>query len=296
MSVRADFAGIETVEVLRPAEQRVPYVFSSPHSGRHYPERFLAQSKLDRYTIRRSEDFDVDRLFSSAVTLGAPLVRANFPRAYLDVNREPMELDPAMFSGKLPSTANVLSARVAGGLGTVPRVVGEGLDIYREALKVEEALERIELLYEPYHDALSALLEETRQRFGYAVLVDCHSMPGGVRAGGTKMRPDIIVGDRFGTSAAHGLSRHAIASLKRLGFQVAYNKPYAGGHITGHYGQPVYGIHAIQIEVSRRLYMNERTLQPNTSYPALRALLHQFCNDLTAYPDAGLYPLPMAAE
>ncbi len=296
MSVLADFAGIETVDIVRPAEQRLPYVFSSPHSGRHYPERFLQSSRLSRHTIRRSEDFDVDRIFSCAVDLGAPMVRANFPRAYLDVNREPMELDPRMFKGRLPPTANVLSARVAGGLGTIPRVVGEGLDIYREALDVDEALERIALLYEPYHAALAALLEETRERFGYAVLVDCHSMPGGVRAGSSRFRPDIIVGDRFGTSAANGLSRHALACLKRLGFQVAYNKPYAGGHITGHYGQPAYGIHAIQIEISRRLYMNERAMQPNAAYGLLRDLMHRFCNDLTSYPDAGLFPMPLAAE
>lgn len=296
MSVKADFRGIEPVEILRPAQQRVPYVFSSPHSGRHYPARFLAQSRLDRDTIRRSEDFDIDRVFSCALTLGAPMVRANFPRAYLDVNREPMELDPQMFIGKLPDAANVLSARVAGGLGTIPRVVGEGLDIYHGALDVEEALDRIASLYEPYHAALQQLLQETQQRFGYAVLVDCHSMPGGVRAGGSKMRPDIIVGDRFGTSADHGLTRHAIGCLKMLGFRVAYNKPYAGGYITGCYGQPVYGVHAVQIEISRRLYMNERTMQANASYPALRDLMRRFCNDLTSYPDSGLYPVPMAAE
>jgi N-formylglutamate amidohydrolase len=296
LSVASDFAGIDVVEIVRPSEQSVPFIFSSPHSGRHYPERFLAQSRLDRNTIRRSEDFLIDRLFGTAANLGAPMIRANFPRAYIDVNREPLELDPKMFAGPLPPQANSLSARVAGGLGTVPRVVGEGLDIYAAQLPVAEAIDRIRNLYEPYHSALAALLEETRECFGYAVLVDCHSMPGGIRTGNTTPRPDVIVGDRYGTSSAQGLARHAIGTLRRLGFQVAYNKPYAGGFITEHYGRPVYGVHAIQLEVSRRLYMDERTMRPNADYETVCGMIREFCFELMRYPDHGMYAVGLAAE
>lgn len=296
LSVASDFAGMETVEVLRPADQTVPFVFSSPHSGRHYPERFLAQSRLDRNTIRRSEDFLIDRIFGAAAGLGAPVIKANFPRAYIDVNREPLELDPKMFAGPLPAQANSLSARVAGGLGTVPRVVGEGLDIYAAQLPIGEAIDRIKHLYEPYHATLAALLEHTRERFGYAVLVDCHSMPGGIRTGNTTPRPDVIIGDRYGTSSAQSLTRHAIGTLRRLGLQVAYNKPYAGGFITEHYGRPVYGVHAIQIEISRRLYMDERNMRPSADYEAVCDILRQFCSELMRMPDHGMYAVGMAAE
>jgi N-formylglutamate amidohydrolase len=296
MSVASDFAGINVVEVLRPASQSVPFVFSSPHSGSYYPARFLSQSRLDRNTIRRSEDFAIDSLFGAAVALGAPLVKANFPRAYLDANREPMELDPKMFSGPLPPGANSLSSRVAGGLGTVPRVVGEGLDIYAARLPVAEAIDRIERLYCPYHEKLAAVLEETRDRFGYAVLIDCHSMPGGVRTGSASPKPDVIVGDRYGTSSAQELTRHAIAALRRLGLQVAYNKPYAGGFITEHYGRPVNGIHAIQIEISRRLYMDERCMRPGANYAAVASLIRRFCVELMNVPDTGMYGFGVAAE
>ncbi len=296
MSVLSDFAGFDVIETVRPPIQRVPFVFSSPHSGRHYPERFLAQSRLDRNTIRRSEDFDIDRIFGCVQQLGAPLVKATFPRAYLDVNREPMELDPAMFTGPLPSQVNALSARVAGGLGTVPRVVGEGLDIYAGPLPASEAIDRIEHLYVPFHAALAGAIKATTDKFGYAVLVDCHSMPGSIRTGSSSPRPDIIVGDRYGTSASQALSRYAIACLRRLGFQVAYNKPYAGGFITEHYGRPGYGVHAIQVEISRRLYMDEREMRPIASYGTVVELMTRFCTDLARFPAAGMHPHPMAAE
>ncbi len=296
MSVLSDFAGVNVVEIMRPVRQLMPFVFSSPHSGRHYPERFLLQSRLDGNTIRRSEDFDIDRIFDCVIAMGAPMVKANFPRAYLDVNREPMELDPKMFCEPLPSQANSLSARVAGGLGTVPRVVGEGLDIYATPLPVSEALDRIEHLYVPFHAALAETLEETRSLFGYAVLVDCHSMPGTIRSGSATQRPDVIVGDRYGTTAAHGFARHAIAGLRRLGFQVSYNKPYAGGYITEHYGRPIYGVHAIQIELSRRLYMDERGMRPTGSYDAVKEMIARFCGDLLRYGGDAMYPSALAAE
>ncbi|WP_127521957.1 N-formylglutamate amidohydrolase [Mesorhizobium sp. Z1-4] len=296
MTAASDFASVAPFTVEEAAEQRVPFVFNSPHSGRFYPDRFLAMAKLDADTIRRSEDCFVDQLFGGVVRLGAPLLSANFPRAYLDANREPWELDPRMFSQPLPSFANVRSPRVAGGLGTVPRLVGEGLDIYGGKLPLQEAAERIEYLYKPYHETLKRLVAQTHARFGYAVLVDCHSMPASIRVGDSGVRPDFIVGDRFGASASAALTEHAIDVLAEMGYTVAHNKPYAGGFITEHYGRPARGLHALQIEVNRGLYLNERTYEKTSGYAALAHDLTRFAAELTTLPDAYLEAAPLAAE
>ena len=291
-----DFSGVAPFEIRSCAEQRVPFVFSSPHSGRYYPERFLAMARLDRNAIRRSEDCYVDELFGAVVPLGAPMLAANFPRAYLDVNREPWELDPRMFSEPVPSYCNIRSARVAGGLGTVPRLVGEGLDIYSGRLPLAEAVARIETVYKPFHETLKRLLTRTHAAFGFAVLIDCHSMPASIRVGDNGARPDFIIGDRFSTSASGLLTDAAIGMLVAMGYSVAHNKPYAGGFITEHYGRPARHLHALQIEVNRGLYMNERTLQKSAGFDALADDLARFCADLMALPDPYFMDLPQAAE
>jgi N-formylglutamate amidohydrolase len=291
-----DFSDIAPFEVRASAEQRVPFVFSSPHSGRHYPERFLAMARLDHTAIRRSEDCYVDELFASAVPLGAPMLAANFPRAYLDVNREPWELDPRMFSEPVPSYCNTRSARVAGGLGTVPKLVGEGLDIYPGRLPLEEAVARIETVYKPFHETLKRLLTATHARFGFAVLIDCHSMPASIRVGDNGARPDFIIGDRFGTSASAMLTDAALELLNAMGYSVTYNKPYAGGFITEHYGRPARHLHALQVEVNRGLYMDERTFKRSAGFDALADDLSRFCAGLMALPDHYFLDLPQAAE
>jgi N-formylglutamate amidohydrolase len=296
MTAAPDFSVDQAFEVRGAPGQQFPFVLSSPHSGRHYPERFLAMSRLDRNAIRRSEDSFVDELFAGAMALGAPMLAAHFPRAYLDVNREPWELDPRMFAEHVPPFCNIRSPRVAGGLGTVPRIVGEGQDIYFRRLPLQEAVSRIDGIYKPYHEQLKRLLAMTHRRFGYAVLIDCHSMPASIRVGETGIRPDFIVGDRFGTSAAAALTDCTIDTLAEMGYRVVHNKPYAGGFITEHYGRPAEGLHAIQIEVNRGLYMNERTFEKSEGFQAL-------ANDLTALvarlmrmsPEL-FVPLPLAAE
>ena len=290
------FQGLPPFEVCRPIQQSVPFVFNSPHSGRLYPRSFLDQSRLDGHAIRRSEDYFVDELFDEVVEMGAPLLCAHFPRAFLDVNREPYELDPRMFDGPLPPYANISSMRVAGGLGTIPRLVAEDLEIYRRRIPVAEALERVELIYRPYHETLRQLLLDTRSAFGRAVLVDCHSMPANLRAAGGAARPDFIVGDRYGTSAAHEISRTVADLLKRMGYSVVRNKPYAGGFITQHYGRPARGLHAIQIEISRGLYVDERTLEKTAGFDALRSDLARFCRALMDSLGDSEGGMPLAAE
>lgn len=296
MSLERDFPLVPPFEVRAPAQQRIPFVFNSPHSGRYYPESFLQASRLDALAIRYSEDCYVDELFASVPRLGAPLLKAHFPRAFLDVNREPYELDPRMFDEPLPPFVNIQSARVAGGLGTIPRLVGEGQLIYPGRIMLDEAFYRIEQIYKPYHAALEELLRATRQRFTYSVLIDCHSMPGGIRPGEIGSRPDFIIGDRFGRSCSEQLTQAAIELLQQLGYTVAHNKPYAGGFITEHYGRPATGCYALQIEINRSLYMDEQSLQKLPGFEALCSDLYQFVSDLTSLPDDLFSVPPLAAE
>ena len=266
--------------VARPKKLGLPLVFNSPHSGRVYPRSFLASSKLDPLTLRRSEDAYVDELFSFAAALGAPLLHAHFPRAYLDVNREPYELDPTLFRDGLPHYANTQSVRVVGGLGTIARIVSESEEIYREPLAVAAALERIHRLYVPYHETLSALLFEAKREFGFAVLIDCHSMPSSPQTDKRSSRADFVLGDRFGTSCSSELTRIAARSLDSLGFCVALNKPYAGGYITEHYGRPHKAQHVLQIEINRALYMDEATFERTARFEELRDKLQTLIRGL----------------
>lgn len=265
-------------EVIEPEELVSPLVFSSPHSGDIYPAGFLARSRLDVASLRRSEDAHVHALFARAPAAGAPLIKAHFPRAYLDLNREPYELDPRMFEDELPEFANTRSLRVAAGLGTIPRVVADAREIYTTRLRVGEALRRIEALHKPYHAALLALMERARRRFGVALLVDCHSMPSNVAKEsptprGDKRKPDFVLGDRFGASCSAEIVETIEARLRQWGYHVQRNRPYAGGYITEHYGRPAAGAHAVQIEIARNLYMDEGDLARNEEFDLLVARL-----------------------
>lgn len=252
------------LEVLEPRPQRLALVVASPHSGAHYPPEFLAASRLDPVALRRSEDSFVDDIFGAAPALGAPLLRATFPRAYIDPNREPYELDPAMFADALPGYANTRSPRVAAGLGTIARVVATGREIYRDKLRIADALDRIHAVYRPYHGALRRLIAETRESFGCCVLVDAHSMPsvgGPMDADAGRPRVDVILGDVHGASCAAVVTDTAESILRELGYAVTRNNPYSGGFTTQNYGRPRRGIHALQIEVNRGLYMDEEAIE-----------------------------------
>lgn len=284
------------LELRMPDRQMQPFVFNSPHSGCDYPPDFIAASRLSAHQLRHSEDCHVDALFSAVPALGAPLLAARFPRAWLDVNREAFELDPRMFSDALPPNANIRSPRVAGGLGAIPRIVGEGLEIYRGRIPFAEAQARLESTYKPYHETLRRLVNHTHAQFGLAVLVDCHSMPGSVRAGVRGERPDFIIGDRFGMAAASGLSGHAIRLLRGMGYMVSHNAPYAGGFITEHYGKPARGFHALQIEISRPLYMDERSYERHAGFDRLAADLARFGEGLMQWRDGEVNRRSIAAE
>lgn len=281
------------IETIEPVRLTSPLVFSSPHSGSIYPERFLAASRLDPLTLRRSEDAFVDELFLPCVALGAPLLRAIFPRAYLDVNREPYELDPKVFDGPLPESANTRSLKVAVGLGTIPRVVGDAQPIYKKPIPIAEGLGRIEALYRPYYARLGELIERARTQFGCALLLDCHSMPSNAA---DVSGLDIVLGDRYGASAAPGAIEILETSLQGAGYRLRRNKPFAGGFITEHFGAPNKGVHAIQVEIARALYMDERTIIRNERWSMLRNDLFAAARALAVGYGTILRPNRLAAE
>jgi N-formylglutamate amidohydrolase len=257
------------LELRRPASRTLPLVVASPHSGSNYPADFVAASRLDPLTLRRSEDAFVDELFGAAPKLGAPMLAARFPRAYLDVNREAYELDPAMFADALPAYVNARSPRVRMGLGTIARVVASGEEIYEGKLSFAEAQARIDQLYRPYHAALSRLIEETEADFGYCLVLDCHSMPSGAHSAASRESADIVLGDCHGAACAPQIVETARRYLSRRGFAVALNAPYAGGFTTGHYGRPRQGRHALQIEINRAMYMDERSYRRRPAFTRL---------------------------
>ena len=252
-----------------PPQRALPLIVASPHSGADYPDDLLAASRLDPLTLRRSEDSFVDDLFAAAPGLGAPLLAAQFPRAYLDVNREAWELDPAMFADALPGFVNMRSPRVRMGLGTIARVVASGEEIYADKLPFAEAQRRIDALYHPYHLALRRLVEETEAQFGGYLLIDCHSMPSAAGGGDGPDGADIVLGDCHGSSCHHRIVEAARRFLAERGFSVALNAPYAGGFTTGHYGDPQRGRHALQIEINRALYMEERSYRRRSAFARL---------------------------
>jgi N-formylglutamate amidohydrolase len=282
--------------IVEPATWRAPIIFNSPHSGSVYPLEFLSASRIDLAALRRSEDSFMDELIGGLSNRGFPTVRVNFPRSYVDVNREPYELDPRMFSGRLPSFANTRSMRVAGGLGTIPRVVGDGQEIYRERLSVDHGLSRIEALYKPYHRALRRLINKAHHAFGAVVVVDCHSMPSIGVSRDEPRRPDVVIGDRYGTSCAGLLPDMVEETMRRLGYSVGRNKPYAGGFITEHYGNPASGLHTIQLELNRAIYMDERRRERGARFEQVAADLAGLADALAAVPLCDLGPFQAAAE
>ncbi len=243
----------------------MPVVYNSPHSGHYYDSDFLTQSALGLPEIRWSEDAHIDQVFGRMPLAGAYLFKAVYPRAYVDVNREAYELDPDMFDAPLPDYMNKRSARAAVGLGTIPALVTQTLRLYQDKLSVDEAVRRLDRVYFPYHQALGALLQQVSVSFGMALLVDCHSFPS-CSVHGKQLAPgggaDIVLGDDHGRSCAPEVTEGAHRLFEAMGYQVCRNRPYAGGNNICRYGLAGRGHHALQIEIRRSIYMNERTLKP----------------------------------
>jgi N-formylglutamate deformylase len=275
----------------KPVMQVAPLVLTSPHSGRRYPASFLAASRLDAQAIRRSEDSFVEELFAAAPSLGVPLLAAEFPRAYCDVNREAWELDPGMFEDSLPGYVNAGSPRVSAGLGTIARIVGTGEPIYRHKMRFSEAEARITHCWQPYHQALRGLIADTTEKFGACLVLDCHSMPGAPAARGAAP-PDVVLGDVHGTSCAPQVTAFVDRKLSQLGLKLRRNEPYAGGYITRHYGRPREGVHVLQVEFLRALYMDETSFSKTESFASLAGTLTTFLAAMVEVTAVLLPPRP----
>lgn len=271
-----------TFQLWRPKRRTTSVIFASPHSGRAYPRSFLERALLDERTVRSSEDAFVDQLFAPAVDNGAPLLASDAPRAYVDLNRAPEELDPALIEGVRRATHN---PRISSGLGVIPRVVANGRAIYRGKITLAEAHARLNGCWRPYHDMLQTLIDESHRQFDEAILIDCHSMPHealeNVGSPGS-MRPDVVLGDRFGAAASSPIVEQIEAAFAGAGLRVARNMPFAGAYVAQHYGRPSRRQHAVQIEIDRSLYMDEARIEPNAQFGAFRTLLIGVIADLAA--------------
>lgn len=280
-------------------EKRMPLraescvVFASPHSGSAYPSEMMRKTILNAHMVRSSEDAFVDRFFDHAPDHGAAFIRALVPRAFVDLNRSPDELDPALIEGVRRQGHN---PRVASGLGVIPRVVANGRAIYRGKLLHSEAKERLDQFWYPYHKALQDMLDEAARYHGQSVLIDCHSMPreavdSVVRSGAR--RPEIVLGDRFGAAAGGSVVDRVEAAFRNQGFEVARNTPFAGAYITQAYGRPIRGQHAVQVEIDRSLYMDERRIEPNKDFEAVQRAIRLAVADIARI---GQERMPLAAE
>ncbi|MGB5558730.1 MAG: N-formylglutamate amidohydrolase [Paracoccaceae bacterium] len=268
-------------------------VFASPHSGRDYPASFLRASVLDERAIRTSEDAFVDQLFGAGPRFGAPLLAARVPRAFIDLNRSADELDPALIEDVRRVTHN---PRVSSGLGVVPRVVANGRSIYQGKLSKREAEDRLARYWHPYHTRLQALLDESHARFGETILVDCHSMPHEAIDSichGRGLRPDIVLGDRFGAAAGNEVVEQVEAAFASVGLVVTRNAPFAGAFTAQHYGRPSREQHVVQVEIDRALYMDEQTIEPNANFEEFKAVITRVVALLAAF---GAQQVPLAAE
>ncbi len=283
------------VEIVEPLRATSPVVFASPHSGRVYPADFLSLAQVPERVLRSSEDAYVDRLIADAPEFGAPLVTSQVPRAYVDFNRAADEFDPALIDG-VPRAG--LNPRIASGLGVIARVVANGRAIYRGKLPRAEAERRIARYWQPYHAALAGVLAKSHARFGQVLLCDMHSMPhealSGIAArGGT--RPDVVLGDRWGAAARVDVVEAVEEILTGAGFTVARNTPFAGAYVAQRYGQPSQGMHAVQIEIDRALYLDEHGVQPLPGFESFRAVMRDVVRKIAAL-DLGGRALDLAAE
>ncbi len=271
-------------EIMSPETQRIPFVYSSPHSGKLYPPEFIKTSRLELKSLRGSEDCYVDELFSAAPNVGAPLIKAIFPRVFIDANREPYEFDPSMFFEPLPDFVTTSSNKISAGLGTIAKVVADGEKIYSEKLHLSDALNRVNNYYLPYHNSLEKLITITKENFGCCTLIDCHSMPSNKIGNGgrnNKSPADIVLGDNHGRSANKVLVNEIMGFFVSQGLSVKINDPYPGGYTTSNYGKPQTGVQAIQIEINRALYMDEKSMKRNEGFLETKNIMDRLVSHLS---------------
>ena len=266
--------------LIEPAALLSGIVIASPHSGRNYLSSVKEQSILDPITLRSSEDAFVDELMDFAPALGIPLICSEIPRAFVDLNRARDELDPAIIEGIKPNRQN---PRVISGLGVIPRVVANGKEIYSGKLSKEAAIERLENFWDPYHSKLAELLDRARQQFGYSILIDTHSMPHEaiLNASSSFRTSQIVLGDRYGATCAPEIINDLIKLISKNGLRASRNIPFSGAYIVQKYGSPGLNRHAIQLEIDRSIYMDERKIQKLEKFHKLKNKLQSIMRDFS---------------
>lgn len=267
--------------VRRPDAVRAPVIFASPHSGSYYPKPFQAALQVPLMDLRRTEDAFVDTLFALAPDKGALQLNATHGRSFVDLNRDARDLDASMFSDGVPRMCGLPSARVKAGLGSLPRVGASGQHMYTAQMTRAEGSARLSTVHDAYHGALSREIEALSQDWSDVILIDCHSMPS--KQPGRQSLPDIVLGDRFGSSCSGKLTGAVERAFRRSGFSVVRNAPYAGGYTTRRYGRPRRGVHALQIEINRGLYMDELAVEKAKGFAPLCDTLEHVMDDIIAY-------------
>ncbi len=290
-----DGADIASEEIFGPAftlslpqDPAAPLILASPHSGTLYPDCMQSALALPLIEVRRTEDAFVDELFSSGPDYGATLIAARFARSVADLNRDPSELDPQMFLDGTPRLCGAITTRVEAGLGCLPRVGARGEPLYGRLLTRAEGEARLAGIHDAYHRKLAALVENVRHTAGRVLLIDCHSMPSAQP--GRRHLADIVLGDRFGSSCDAKLLARIERAFRASGLTVARNTPYAGGYTTRRYGRPKRGMHALQIEVNRGLYMDETAIRRGSGFLPLKAIIASVLQEAAAA--ARQLPLP----
>lgn len=279
--------------VTRPRHWQSGVIFGSPHSGRIYPDWFLESSRLPLNLLRSSEDAFVDQIIACAPEMGAVTLSAGYPRAMVDLNRGVEEIDPLVVRG---TPRAPLNQRTMAGLGVIPRVVSQGRAIHHAPISQFEAERRLNAYWRPYHAVLRGLIDEARAQFGQAVLIDMHSMPHDALNHLTAPRPDIVLGNRHGASASARVTDAIASACETEGWRVRRNSPFSGAYIAATYGQPARNIHVVQLEIDRRLYMDEATITKRPDFDDFAARIAGVIRTLSSLDASGAARRPYAAE
>jgi N-formylglutamate amidohydrolase len=276
-----------------PAIPDFPVVIAVPHAGRHYPTSLIADAAVPLSRLRQLEDRRADLLIAPAIAQGVTAFVAEHARAWIDLNRDPREIDTGMIEGT-PPEGLIHSSRARNGLGLVPRHIGGGPPLWRRKFSSEELVRRIAEVHKPYHDAIAAALAAARARFGIAILLDCHSMPPIRQAQRQGAAPAVVIGDRFGRSADGAFGDMVETIARQAGFPSARNTPYAGGYSLDLHGAPPRRMHALQIEIDRSRYLDRHLDGAGDGLAEVQGLVTDIFRTLC--DDAQASRRPIAAE
>ncbi len=280
INFRINYKKLKIFNEFNTKDFQYPIVLSSPHSGREFPQEFLQNSCLSENELRSSEDCFVDDIILGASNAGIPMISMNIPRTFVDVNRDKIEIDDTMYFDKAPSSDSIGSRRCRVGLGVIHRIVAQNKPIYDGLISFQEAQERIKFVYEPYHKRLKQLIDKCQKKFGFCLLIDCHSMPSKICNIMNETKPvEFCLSNLFDESCPTQISQYLAQILTQKNYRVEFNRPYAGAYITFNYCQPRKNSYTLQIEINRSLYMNENLYKKNNNF---QSISNNLCESIIA--------------